>query len=244
MELNKETLDRIICRVLIEQGVGTPDAIGKTYEVCKPPVTLQAAEAEGSACHVNVGVSNRHIHLSRTDMDTLFGPGSSLTRKKAMKQPGQFAAEETVTLRGPKGSLHKVRVLGPLRKETQIEISVADGFALGIKPPLRMSGVLDDSPGVEVIGAAGSVQKEQGVIVAKRHVHMLPETAAQFGLCNGEEVDVEVLGERGGIMSRVAIRAAEASALEIHIDVEEANSFCLKNDDLVRIRKRATTNGL
>lgn len=240
MELNQEILDRLICRVLMDQGAG------KQAAPCNSGETQTAAPQAAAilpACHVGIGVSNRHIHLSRTDMDTLFGPGSALTRKKAMKQPGQFAAEETVTLRGPKGSLHKVRVLGPLRKETQIEVSVADGFALGIKPPLRMSGVLDGSPGVEIIGPAGSVQKEQGVIVARRHIHMLPETAKQFGLTNGEEVDVEVLGDRGGIMSRVAVRAAEASALEMHIDVEEANAFCLKNDELVRIRKCATGSG-
>lgn len=216
----------------MDQGVGKPNT--------QQPKTT---EAVASACRVSVGISNRHIHLSRTDMDTLFGPGSALTRKKAMKQPGQFAADETVTLRGPKGSLHKVRVLGPLRKETQIEVSVADGFALGIKPPLRMSGVLEDSPGVEIIGPAGSVMKEQGVIVAKRHIHMLPETAQQYGFINGEEVEVEVPGPRGGIMERVIVRAAEASAFEMHIDVEEANSFCLKNDDLLHVRKCSCSKG-
>ncbi|WP_319774422.1 phosphate propanoyltransferase [Breoghania sp.] len=186
---------------------------------------------------VPVGVSNRHLHLSRCDMDALFGPGSELTRKKAMKQPGQYAAEETVTLRGPKGDLRKVRVLGPLRKETQIEISVADGFVLGVKPPLRMSGKLAGSPGVEIIGPAGSVKKDDGVIAAQRHIHMLPETAASLGLVNGEEVAVEVQGPRGGVMEHVVVRVAENSALELHIDIEEANALGLKNDDLVRILK-------
>ena len=218
-----EAIERIVAEIMAE-GVTAAKEAAKARTVTDPAL-------------VPVGVSNRHIHLSRSDMDALFGPGSSLTRKKAMKQPGQYAAEETVTLRGPKGELRKVRVLGPLRKETQIEVSVADGFTLGIRPPLRLSGKLEQSPGVEVIGPVGSVRKECGVIVAMRHIHMLPETAAQLGLVNGDEVDVEVEGPRGGIMHRVAIRAAENSALEMHIDVEEANAFGLKNDDLVRIRK-------
>ncbi|MEI2387198.1 phosphate propanoyltransferase [Breoghania sp. JC706] len=218
-----EAIERIVAELLAQGVTAARDA-------------AHATAAADPAC-VPVGVSNRHIHLSRSDMDALFGPGSSLTRKKAMKQPGQYAAEETVTLRGPKGEIGKVRVLGPLRKETQIEVSVADGFVLGVRPPLRLSGHLEQSPGIEVIGPCGSVRKECGVIVAMRHIHMPPETAARLGLVNGDEVDVEVDGPRGGIMHRVAVRAAENSALEMHIDIEEANAFGLKNDDLVRIRK-------
>lgn len=184
---------------------------------------------------VPVGVSNRHIHLSRPDMDALFGPGAMLTRMKAMKQPGQYAAAETVILRGPRGQIGKVRVLGPLRKETQIEISRADGYALGVQPPLRMSGQLVGSPGLDIVGPQGTVHKPYGVIIAMRHIHMSPEDAAKWGLLNGDEVDVIVDGPRGGVMEHVAIRAAEASALEMHIDIEEANAFGLGNDDLVRI---------
>lgn len=196
-----------------------------------------AAAAETDPGLVPVGVSNRHVHLSRPDMDVLFGPGSSLTRMKAMKQPGQYAATETVTLRGPKGEIGKVRVLGPLRKETQIEISVADGFTLGIKPPLRMSGKLDGSAGLTVIGPAGSVTKDAGVIVALRHIHMRPEDALRLGVKTGDSVDVVVSGPRGGVMHHVAIRSDEVSATEMHIDVEEANAFGLQNDALVRLRK-------
>ncbi|SDE46371.1 phosphate propanoyltransferase [Rhodobacter capsulatus] len=196
-----------------------------------------AAAAETDPALVPVGVSNRHVHLSRPDMDALFGPGSSLTRMKAMKQPGQYAAAETVTLRGPKGEIGKVRVLGPLRKETQIEISVADGFTLGIKPPMRMSGKLDGSAGLTVIGPAGSVTKDSGVIVALRHIHMRPEDALRLGVKTGDSVDVVVSGPRGGVMHHVAIRSDEVSATEMHIDVEEANAFGLTNDALVRLRK-------
>ena len=107
-----------------------------------------------------IGVSNRHVHLDRADMDALFGPGSELTVKKMLGQPGQYAAEETVTIRGPKGELSRVRVLGPLRAQTQVEISIADGFTLGVKPPVRESGQLKDTPGIEIIGPCGSVKKD------------------------------------------------------------------------------------
>lgn len=184
---------------------------------------------------IPVGVSGRHIHLSREDMDVLFGAGSNLTHKKALKQPGQFAAEETVTLKGPKGQLAKVRVLGPFRPETQVEVSVADGFALGVSAPMRMSGKLNGTPGIEIIGPAGTVKKDAGVIVAQRHIHIPPEDAARFGLKNGDEVDVQIRGDRGGVLSRVVVRAVPNSALEIHVDMEEANAFFLHNDDVVAI---------
>jgi putative phosphotransacetylase len=236
MDSKQETIERIIDRVLTQQIMQTLSAGG---ENSRSPQTLQTVHpgvlAQAAALRVPVGISNRHVHLSRTDMDTLFGPGSVLRRKKAMKQPGQFAAEETVTLKGAKGVLNKVRVLGPLRAETQVEISIADGFVLGIKPPLRLSGQLDDTPGIEIVGPQGSVQIEQGVIAAMRHIHLSSETAVQFGLRNGEVVDVEVGGQRGGVLRHVAIRATENSVSEMHVDVEEANAFSLQNDDLVRL---------
>lgn len=227
MEVTQDLIERIV-RDVLAQGLGANPGQGGS----PPPV------AETRDPHlVAIGVSNRHIHLSRADMDSLFGPGSELTRKKAMKQPGQYAAEETVTIKGPKGELHKVRVLGPLRRETQIEVSVADGFVLGVKPPLRMSGQLDGTPGIEIIGPKGRVMKNAGVIAALRHIHMLPATAGRLGVRNGDLVDVEIGGARGGVMGGVAVRVADASSLEMHIDVEEANAFGLRNDDLVRIRK-------
>ena len=237
MDSTQETIDRIIDRALAQRIMQTLSVGGS--ESCSSQ-TLKAVSYSGvqvntDALQVPVGISNRHVHLSRTDMDALFGPGSVLRRKKAMKQPGQFAAEETVTLKGPKGVLNKVRVLGPLRPETQVEISIADGFVLGIKPPLRMSGQLEDTPGIEIIGPQGRVQTVQGVIAAMRHIHMPVETAAQFGFRNGEVVDVEVGGERGGVLRQVVIRATGDSVSELHVDVEEANAFALQNDDLVRL---------
>lgn len=183
---------------------------------------------------IPVGISNRHVHLSREDMDILFGFGSSLTRMKAVKQPGQYAAEETVTLRGPKGELTKVRVLGPLRSTSQIEISVSDGFTLGIKAPVRMSGDLLNSPGIEVIGPCGRIVKTDGTIVAWRHIHISPASAEQYGLRDGMEIDVAIEGQRGGILSHVVVRVSADAVLEMHIDVEEANSFGLRNGDSVQ----------
>ena len=219
MENKQQVIERII-RQVMAQSQGTP----------------AATEASNPAL-IPVGVSNRHVHLSRSDMDTLFGPGSELQRKKAMKQPGQYAAEETVTLKGPKGNLSRVRVLGPLRAETQIEISVSDGFALGTIAPLRQSGDLDATPGVELIGPCGAVKKDQGLIVAQRHVHMTPATAEKLGLHDGEEVDICAPGARAVIMQKVLVRVTTASFDEVHIDIEEANTALLKNDDPVLIRK-------
>jgi putative phosphotransacetylase len=221
-EVNQLVIEKAVGAVLPEGLDATPAVGGDAVEVLEMPV----------------GVSGRHVHLSRADMDVLFGPGSDLTHKKDLKQPGQFAAEETVTLQGPKGKLAKVRVLGPLRPETQIEVSVADGFALGVTPPMRLSGKLGGTPGVEIVGPAGTVKKDAGVIVAQRHIHILPDMASRFGLKNGDEVDIRIGGDRGGVLSKVVVRAVDKSALELHVDMEEANAFFLHNDDVVALARR------
>lgn len=195
------------------------------------------------ALDIPVGISNRHVHLCREDMDILFGYGSTLTRFKAVKQPGQYAAEETVTLRGPKGEINKVRVLGPLRSTTQVEISVADGFVLGAKAPVRMSGDLLDSPGIEIIGPKGRVVKSNGTIVAWRHIHISPQEAELHGLRDGMEIDVRIDGPRGGMLSHVVVRVTADAVLEMHIDVEEANGFGLRNGDTVHGIKRDARHG-
>lgn len=188
---------------------------------------------EAAQLLIPVGVSNRHIHLCREDMDVLFGYGSTLTRMKAVKQPGQFAAEETVTLRTKKGDIPNVRVLGPLRSSTQIEISVADSFVLGVKAPVRMSGDLLDSPGIEIVGLKGRVAKPQGTIVAWRHIHISPHEAQLHGLRDGMEIDIQAEGLRAGVLGHVVVRVSADAVLELHIDVEEANGFGLRNGDLV-----------
>lgn len=195
----------------------------------------ELAKYEKPSRQVKVGVSNRHIHLDRTAMDVLFGKDSELHPKKELGQPGQYAAEETVTLKGPRGELKRVRVLGPLRAQTQVEISVTDGFAVGVKPPVRESGQLEGTPGIEVIGPRGSVVLDEGVIVALRHIHMHTSDAERFGVKNGQIVQVKVGGDRGGVLDNVVVRVSPKFALEMHIDVDEANGLGIATGDFVEV---------
>jgi propanediol utilization protein len=186
---------------------------------------------------IPVGVSNRHIHLSAEHMAVLFGSGYTLTREKDLKQTGEFAAAETVTLVGHKGVIRGVRVLGPVRNMTQIELARTDGFILGIAPPVRDSGSIAGSPGVIVAGPKGAVTLQEGVICAARHIHMEPEDARRFGVADGERVDVTSVGVRGGMLANVLVRVKPDFRLEFHIDTDEANALGLKNGDLVTLRR-------
>ena len=136
-------------------------------------------------CSVPIGVSNRHVHLNRADMDTLFGEGSELTRVKDLGQPGQYAAAEVVTSQGSKGELKRMRVLGPLRGESQVEVSIGDGFVLGVHPPVRESGQLEGTPGIKMVGPNGEVEVKRGVIAALRHIHLDLVTAERMGVHDG-----------------------------------------------------------
>ncbi len=182
------------------------------------------------------GVSNRHVHLSREDLDLLFGKGYALTPTKDLGQPGQFACKEMVTIVGPKGSIENVRILGPERKDTQIEISLTDAFKLGVMPPVRDSGDIEGTPGITIIGPNGKLEKEKGVIIAKRHVHMHPSDAEKFGVKDKDIVKVIVeKGDRRLIFDDVLIRVSEKFALEFHVDTDEANAALLKTGDIVYI---------
>lgn len=202
----------------------------KEYEVLMQALLKAAQEASkenaaSNATGVPVGISNRHIHLSQADLDQLFGAGYQLTPMKELSQPGQFACKETVTICGPKGAIEKVRVLGPVRKETQIEIVAGDCFKLGVKAPAKLSGDLAGTPGITVVGPKGSVQTAQGLIVAQRHIHMAPADAQAYGVQDGQIVKIRVGGLRGGIYDNVAIRVTTSSKLECHLDTEEANAM-------------------
>lgn len=187
---------------------------------------------------VTVGISARHIHLSRADMDTLFGPGSELTFVKALTQPGQFSAEEQVTLVGPKREIKKVRVLGPLRPRTQIEISRTDAFTLGLKPPVRDSGDVAQSAPITIVGPKGKIDLPEGAIVAKRHIHMTPKDAQELGLKEKDIVSVRVAeGDRSLIFDQVLVRVNENFALDFHVDTDEANAAGIKNGQLVEIMR-------
>ncbi|WP_407307496.1 phosphate propanoyltransferase [Desulfosporosinus sp. SB140] len=178
---------------------------------------------------VTVGISNRHIHLSQQHIEELFGAGHTLTRTKDLSQPGQFACEETVTLVGSKGSMPGVRVLGPARKASQVELAATDTFKLGIKPPVRDSGKIEGTPGLDVEGPMGKVHMDEGVIIAARHIHMTPEDASKHSLNDGDHVRVVVPGVRGGILEHVLIRVSSNYALDMHIDTDEGNAFGLAN---------------
>lgn len=186
---------------------------------------------------VPIGVSNRHIHLSEDDLAACFGYDYELTPLKDLSQPGQFACKETVIICGPKGAIENVRILGPLRGKTQVEIFASDNFKLGIKAPLRISGELDGAAPITVIGPKGSVFLKEAAIVAKRHIHMTPEDAQKFGVFDGQEVSLEIQGARGGVLSNVTIRVTNSSKLDCHVDTEEANAMGLTNSSKAKIIK-------
>ncbi|MDU4961409.1 MAG: phosphate propanoyltransferase [Sporomusaceae bacterium] len=184
---------------------------------------------------IPVGVSGRHLHVTREHLDILYGAGYQLQAVKALSQPGQFACQETVDIVGPKGSFKNVRILGPERKKTQIEVALTDAIKLGVKPPVRDSGDLAGSPGVTIVGPNGSVTLEQGVIAAMRHIHMTPEDATVFGVKDKDIVKVRFEGERGLIFDQVLIRVSDQFQLEMHIDTDEGNAAMAKTGDQVEI---------
>ena len=178
--------------------------------------------------------SNRHCHLSREDTDRLFGPGYQLTKLRDLVQPGQFACNEKVTFETQKGSV-TLRVVGPIRKETQVELSLTDCAKLGLKPPVRMSGLLENTPGGVLKQGNNRIQIPRGVIVAARHIHMSPEEAAAFGLKNGDVISLRVEGIRAVTLENVIVRSGEGHVLEVHIDKDEANACGLEDGTLCRV---------
>ena len=188
---------------------------------------------------VPVGVSNRHIHLSVDDAETLFGKGYQLTPLKDLSQPGQFARKETLTIVGPSlRPIENVRVLGPVRKASQVEISRTDSFTLKVKPPVRESGDIAGSAPITIIGPKGVVQLKEGCIIANRHIHMSTAEGAQFGLADGDYVDVETSGERRTKFYDVQVRVNKDFRLEMHIDTDDANAAGIGNGAKVKIVKK------
>lgn len=187
---------------------------------------------------VPVGVSNRHIHLSTADLETLFGEGYELTPIKDLSQPGQFACKETLTIVGPSlRPIENVRVLGPVRKASQVEISRTDSFTLKVKPPVRESGDIASSSPITIIGPKGVVTLKEGCIIANRHIHMSCDEGAAFGLSDGQYVDVEVSGERRTKFYDVQVRVHKDFRLEMHIDTDDANAAGIGNGAKVKIVK-------
>jgi len=197
----------------------------------------EGGDVKRDANSIPVGISNRHVHISQPDLDTLFGRGYQLTKMKDLSQPLQYACKETLTICGPKGAIEKVRILGPVRRETQVEILQADCFKLGIAAPVKMSGDLRGTPGITLIGPYGSILLMQGVIIAQRHIHMTTEDAVCLGVADGDQVAIQVSGLRGGTYANVAVRADSNSALECHLDAEEANAMNLAATSTITIVK-------
>ena len=184
---------------------------------------------------VPIAASNRHIHLSPQHVERLFGQGYQLTKQKSLSQLNQFAAKETVTLIGPKGKIQNVRVLGPARGRTQVEVSLFDGFTLGVKPPIRNSGDIEGTAPITIQGPRGQIQIQEGLICAARHIHMHTSDAEAFCVSNGDIVQIKTSGERGVIFTNVLIRVSPKYKLEMHIDIDEANSANIKNGQLGEI---------
>lgn len=184
---------------------------------------------------VPVRISGRHIHISQEDLNQLYGQGYQLTKYRDLDQPGQFAAKETLTVVGPRGVIEDVRVLGPLRSNTQVEISGTDGYHLGIDPPVRDSGDLSGTPGIVLVGPVGAVTLKQGVILAATHIHMSIQDAAGFNLKNGDRVQVLVDGERDLIFNDVLVRVDRNFITEMHLDTDEANAAVIADGDCVTI---------
>lgn len=178
-------------------------------------------ELDGS---FEVEASGRHVHLSRKELDSLFGTGYELTKAKDLSQPGQYASKERLTVVGPKGAYHNVVILGPVRKESQVEVSLTDCLQLGVKAPIRESGDIEGTPGIVLVNGDKSVSLDKGLIVAKRHVHMTPEDAEKLGVKNHDIVKVKVEGARPLIFDDVVIRVSPKFATYMHIDYDEANA--------------------
>ncbi len=176
---------------------------------------------------VPIGISNRHIHLNEADLKVLFGEGYELEKAKDLTQPGQYASTSKVTIKTDKDEISGVRVLGPIRPYTQVEISLTDAYKLGLKPPVRDSGNLDGSEAITIVGPVGELVLEKGCIIATRHIHITPEQMKEFGFEGKREVKVKIDGIKGGILDHVQLKVNPISYFELHLDTDDANAHLL-----------------
>lgn len=195
---------------------------------------LQAlADAVLGQIFIELEASGRHVHITEAQAQTLFG--HSLTPKRPLSQPGQYLANERLTILGPKGEFQNVAVLGPARKEGQVEISLTDGRVLGIEPPIRQSGDIQNTPGISLLGPKGRVDLPRGLIAAQRHIHLTPTDAEKFGVTDGQIVKLQTFTCRPCIFDDVVVRVHKDFAAAVHLDYDEANACGFKNGDLGRI---------
>ena len=182
---------------------------------------------------VNVGISNRHVHLNEDDYKLLFG-NNPLTKRNDLTQPGMYACNETVTIKGEKRTIENVRVLGPMRSYTQVEVSKTDAYSLGVNPPVRNSGDLDGAYPITIIGPCGEITRN-ACIIATRHIHVDKNIRKEHGLENISNVKVKILGEKGGIIENVYLKDSDEAYFELHLDTDDANAHLLKQGDEVEI---------
>ena len=219
MDISTEKIAEMVKRALLEMK-SAPNAESK---------------AEGG---IPIGVSNRHIHLSTADLETLFGAGYELTPIKELSQPGQYACKEVLTIVGPSmRPIENVRVLGPVRKASQVEISATDSYVLKVKPPVRESGNIKDSAPIRIIGPKGVVELSEGCIIANRHIHMSPSDAVEFGVSDGDYVNIDVNGKRRTRWFDVQVRVHKDFRLEMHVDTDDANAAGIGNGFVVTVVK-------
>ena len=215
MEINTQEIAALVRKIMEGISAGTEEKAG-----------------------IPIGVSNRHIHLSKEDVATLFGEGYELTKIKHLKQPGQYACRECLTIVGPSmRPIEGVRVLGPVRSRTQVEISLTDSYQLKVKPPVRESGDLDGAAPITIIGPCGIVRVKDGCIIANRHIHMGVEDAERFGVRDGDYVTVDAVGTKHTRWYGVQVRAGKQFTLEMHVDTDDANGAGIGNGTMVTIVK-------
>jgi putative phosphotransacetylase len=190
---------------------------------------------KGDNMKIKIGVSARHLHLSKEDLEYLFGENYELHKFKDLSQKGEFASAEQVTIKTEKGSFDNVRVLGPIRKYTQVEISKTDAYKLGIDPPVRNSGDIEGSTPITICYNGKELKKEFGCIIATRHIHMSTRDLFKLGFKDKQMVKVIIGGEKGGILDNVYIKANDNFELELHLDTDDANAHLVKSGDICEV---------
>jgi putative phosphotransacetylase len=218
MDISTEKIAEMVKRALLEMNTAAP-----------------VAKEQGG---IPIGVSNRHIHLSKKDLETLFGEGYELTPMKDLSQPGQYACKEVLTIIGPSmRPIENVRVLGPVRGASQVEISATDSYVLKVKPPVRESGNIKGSAPIRIVGPKGIVELPEGCIIANRHIHMSPSDAEVFGVRDGDYVDIDANGKRRTRWFDVQVRVHKDFLLEMHVDTDDANAAGIGNGFIVTVVK-------
>lgn len=219
MDISTEKIAELVRRTLLE-------------------INSPSKEQSKTGAKIPIGVSNRHIHLSKSDLETLFGVGYELTPIKDLSQPGQYACKEVLTIIGPSMKpIENVRVLGPVRKASQVEISMTDSYTLKVKPPVRESGNIKDSAPIRIVGPKGIVELKEGCIIANRHIHMSPDDALGFGVKDGDYVDIDANGKRRTRWFDVQVRVHKDFRLEMHVDTDDANAAGIGNGFIVTVAK-------